>query len=140
VPDRTLFTIDGTISVEHHPGERALVGSWQSLHTQHFRQALEKAMSEAGRLGALTWIVDLTANPGVPSQADLGWIEERGVFLAKRAGVRAIVNVHGSSSVAKMGAKRWSKSASDGGLSTWDCGSLEDALKLAADIAAGRAA
>jgi hypothetical protein len=138
--DRTVFSIDGTISVTHHPGERALVGSWHSLTTPEFRQALEKAMSEAGRLGALTWIVDLTANPGVPSQADLTWIEERGVFLAKRAGVRAIVNVHGSSSVAKMGAKRWSKSASDGGLSTWDCGSLEDALKLAADIAAGRAA
>jgi len=137
---RILFEIDGTISVEHHPGERALVGAWQSLCSPHFRQALEKAMSEAGRLGTLTWIVDLTRNPGVPSQADLNWIEERAVFLAKRAGVRAIVNVHGSSNVAKMGAKRWSKSASDGGLSTYDCGSLADALQLASDIAAGKAA
>jgi len=140
VPERNLFTMEGTISVDHHPGERALVGGWHSLCTPHFREALEKAMAEAGRLGVLTWIVDLTRNPGVPSQADLAWINDRGVFLAKRAGVRAIVNAHGSSTVAKMGAKRWSKSASDGGLSTYDCGSLEDALKLAADIAAGKAA
>lgn len=136
----TLFTIDGTIEVAHHPAERALVGGWLSLITPQFREALEKAMAEAGRLGALTWIVDLTRNPGVPSQADLQWIEERAVFLAKRAGVRAIVNVQGSSTVAKMGSKRWSKSASDGGMSTYDCTSLPDALQLAADIVAGKAA
>jgi hypothetical protein len=137
---KTLFTMEGTISVEYHPAERALIGAWQSLCTPKFREALEKAMSEAGRVGAVTWIVDLTRNPGVPSQADLGWIESTAVGLAKRNGVRAIVNVHGASTVAKMGSKRWSKSATDGGMSTYDCASISDALQLAADIASGKAA
>ncbi|MFI5314584.1 MAG: hypothetical protein ACHQ6T_02705 [Myxococcota bacterium] len=137
---RTLFSIDGTISVDHCPGERALIGHWQSLCSPQFRAALEKAMAEAGRVGAVTWIVDLTSNPGVPSQADLAWIESTAVMLAKRNGVRAIVNVHGASQVATMGSKRWSKSASDGGMSTYDCASLSDALQLASDIASGKAA
>ena len=137
---KTIFTIEGTIRVEHHPGERALIGYWQSLCTAQFREALERAMAESGRLGAITWIVDLTENPGVPSQADLAWIESRAVLLANKNGVRAIVNVHGQSKVASMGSKRWSKSATDGGMSTYDCASLTDALQLASDIAAGRAA
>lgn len=137
---KTLFSIEGTITVEYHPAERALVGVWHSLCTPHFRDALERAMTEAGRVRALTWIVDLTNNPGVPSQADLAWIESTGVSLAKRNGVRAIVNAQGASQVAKMGSKRWSKSASEGGLSTYDCGSIADALQLAADVASGKAA
>lgn len=137
---KTLFYIEGTISVEFHPAERALIGAWESLCTPAFREALAKAMAEAGRVGAVTWIVDLTRNPGVPSQADLAWIESTAVGLAKRNGVRAIVNVHGASQVAKMGSKRWSKSASDGGMSTYDCASLADALQLASDVASGKAA
>lgn len=134
----TLFEIAGTIEVVFHPAERALVGHWQSLNTPQFRTALEKAMAEAGRVGAVSWIVDLTDDPGVPSQADLAWIGSSAVGLAKRNGVRAIVNVHGASQVTRMGSKRWSKSASDGGLATYDCANMRDALQLAADLAAGR--
>ena len=137
---RTIFSIEGTISVEHRPAERALIGHWQSLCTPEFREALERAMVQAGKLGAITWIVDLTENPGVPTQADLAWIESRGVGLARKNGVRAIVNVHGQSKVASMGSKRWSKSASDGGMSTYDCANLIDAMQLASDIASGKAA
>ena len=137
---KTIFTIEGTIRVEHRPAERALIGHWQSLCTAQFRGALERAMSEAGKLGAITWIVDLTENPGVPSQDDLAWIEAKAFGLARKKGVRAIVNVHGQSKVASMGSKRWSKSASDGGMSTYDCASLIDALQLASDIASGKAA
>jgi hypothetical protein len=135
---QVLFEIDGTIEVVFHPAERALVGHWQSLNTSEFRTALEKAMAEAGNHGAVTWVVDLTENPGVPTQADLAWIEAKAVGLAKRNGIRAIVNVLGASQVARMGAKRWSKSATDGGISTYDCASLTDALRLAGDISAGR--
>ena len=137
---KTVFTIEGTIRVEFHPGERALVGHWLSLCTPQFREALERAMAAAGRLGAVSWLVDLTENPGVPSQADLAWIESTAVTLAKKNGVRAIVNVHGQSKISSMGSKRWSKSATDGGMSTYDCASLIDALQLAADVASGRAA
>lgn len=137
---RTIFSLEGTIRVDYHPGERALVGHWQSLCTPQFRQALERALAEAGRLGAVSWLVDLTGNPGVPSQSDLAWIEATAVGLAKKNGVRAIVNVHGQSKLASMGSKRWSKSATDGGMSTYDCASMVDALQLAADVASGRAA
>ena len=39
-----------------------------------------------------------------------------------------------------QGVQRWNKSASGGGITTYDCKSLADALTLAADVAAGRAA
>jgi hypothetical protein len=35
---------------------------------------------------------------------------------------------------------RWTRGASDGGLATFDCESLDDALELAARVASGRAA
>jgi hypothetical protein len=140
VATKTIFTIEGTIRVDYHPAERALIGHWQSLCTPQFQEALTRAMAAAGKLGAVTWIVDLTENPGVPSQADLAWIESTAVALAKKNGVRAIVNVHGQSKIASMGSKRWSKSASEGGISTYDCASLTDALQLASDVASGKAA
>jgi hypothetical protein len=70
-----LFTIDGTIRVFHFPVQRALVGEWESLCTPDFREALMRAIDEAKRLGAMSWIVDLTANPGAPSQEDQKWVE-----------------------------------------------------------------
>lgn len=138
--DRTLFIIENTVRVEHHPAQRALIAHWQSLCTPHFREAITRGMAECGRLGAVTWIIDMTEDPGVPTQADLAWVESTGVPLARKNGVRALVNVHGRSKVASMGSKRWSKSASEGGLSIYDCASLVDALQLAADVASGRAA
>jgi len=135
-----LFSIAGTVSVTHHASEKALVASWQAMTTPHFRDGLERGLAECGRLGATSWIVDLTQNPGVPSQADLGWIESHCVGLCKRHGIIAVINIHGTSAVAAMGAKRWSKSASNGGMSTFDCISLADALALAADVASGKAA
>ena len=137
---RILFTVEGTISVEHRPAERACIGTWESLCTTHFREALERALSECGRVGSLTWIIDLTHNPGVPSQADMAWVQGHAISLAKRNGIKALVNVQGTSSVAKMGSQRWSKLAVDGGIPTYDCGSLADALQLAADVASGKAA
>ncbi len=134
-----LFSIDGTIVVTHCAHEKALIGSWSSMTSGRFREALEKALLECGRLGARSWIVDLTGNPGVPSQADLGWIQAEGAALARDNGLRAVINVHGRSAVAAMGAKRWSKSATDAGLSTFDCASIADALALAAEVASGKA-
>jgi len=135
-----LFSIEGTLTVTHCAPEKALIGSWTSMTSGKFREALEKALGECGRLGALCWIVDLTGDPGVPSQADLAWIQTVAANLAKRNRIRAVINVHGASSIATMGAKRWSKSASDAGLSTFDCASIADALALAAEVASGKAA
>lgn len=137
---KKLFSIDGTIDVTHCPAEKALIGSWISMTSGKFREALEQALNESGRLGAQSWIVDLTGSPGVPSQADLAWIQSHGALLAKRNRLRAVINVHGQSAIAAMGAKRWSKSASDAGLTTFDCASIADALALAAEVASGKAA
>jgi len=136
----TLLSVPKTVILIHHPEAKAIVARWLSFATPQFREAAERGFVECGRLGVLSWIVDLTANPGVPSQADLAWVETVAVGLVKRNGVRAIINVHGSSAVTAMGPKRWNKGASDGGLTTYDCHSVSDALALAADVAAGRAA
>lgn len=135
--DTHLFTIDGTITVRHFPTQRALVGTWESLCTPDFRQALERSMDEAHRLGAMSWIVDLTQNPGAPSQEDQKWVETFNVGNALSKGVLACINIHGASAVAKMGAKRWTKSASEQGMLTADCSTLEEALKVAAQVASG---
>lgn len=135
-----LFSVPKVMTVTHYPEAKAVVAAWASLSSPKFREVVERGLNECGRLGAPTWIIDLTSDPGVPAQTDLKWVETDGVAMAKRNGIRAIVNVHGSSVVASMGPKRWNKSASEGGLSTYDCGTLADALALAGDIASGRAA
>jgi len=116
------------------------VAHWESLSSAELRTLIERGVQECGRLGAKTWIIDLTRNPGVPRQDDYAWMASTGVSLCKRNGVIAVINVHGESKLASLGSKRWSKNASAGGLATYDCQSMADALQLAADIAAGRVA
>ena len=135
-----LFTIERTLSVYHHAPQKALVSHWESLCTPQFREALMRGMDECHRLGAKSWIIDMTGDPGVPSQEDQSWIETFNAENAVRKGVKACINVHGASALAKMGARRWSKSASDKGMLTYDCSSVEEALEIAAQVAAGKAA
>jgi hypothetical protein len=135
-----LFTVERTVRVLHHAPQKALVSEWESLCTPQFREALMRGMDECERLGAKSWIVDLTRDPGVPSQEDQNWIETFNAENAVRKGVRACINVHGASALSKMGARRWSKSASDKGMLIYDCGTLEEALEIAAQVAAGKAA
>jgi hypothetical protein len=134
---RHLFTIDGTIKVTHYAAQKALVGEWESLCTPNFREALMRAMDEGQRLGAMSWIVDLTRSPGVPSQADQKWVETFNIGNALSKGVVACINVHGSSAVAKLGSRRWTRSAGEQGMITGDCSTLEEALKMAAQVAGG---
>jgi hypothetical protein len=136
----SLFRIDKVIECVHYPVARAVVAHWESLTTAECTNAIERGVNECGRVGAKSWIVDLTKNPGVPSQESLRWMETRGVHLCKKHGVVALINVHGGSALASLGSKRWSKGASEGGLSTYDCKSLADALDLATQIANGKAA
>ena len=136
----SLFRIDKVIECVHHPESRAVVAHWESLCTPECIAAIQRGSDECRRVGAKTWIVDLTQNPGVPSQADLHWMATDGVALAKRNGVTAVINVHGDSALAAMGSKRWTRGASEGGMTTYDCKSLADALELAAQVASGRAA
>ncbi len=135
-----LFRIPKTLEAVHYPEAKAVVAHWESLCTPDCCAAIERGSGECRRLGAKSWIVDLTKNPGVPTQADLRWMETIGVALAKKNGVVAVINIHGASAVASLGSKRWSKGASAGGLTTYDCKSLADALALAAEVASGKAA
>jgi len=133
-----LFTIEKTITVTHYPEQKTLVGDWESLCTEHFREALQRAAVEAQRLGTRSWIADLRRDPGVPSQDDQKWIEDQGVGESVRNGVRACINLHGASALSRLGAKRWLKSASNNGMQTFECGTLEDALEIAAKVASGK--
>ena len=135
-----LFSIPKVVEVVYHPGSRAVVAHWESLCTPEARKAIERASDECKRVGAKTWIADLTQNPGVPSQEDLVWMGTTAVALARKCGLVAVINVHGQSRISNMGSKRWSKNATAGGMSSFDTNSLADALQLAADVAAGRAA
>lgn len=130
-----VFEIEKTATLLYHAAEKALVILWESLRTPQFREIVERGFRECGRLGVHSWIVDLTRDPGVPTQLDLQWTEENAPVLARRAGVCAILNVHGTVPVAKLGGKRWAKSAVSAGLETYECFSRNDALVLAAKLA-----
>jgi len=133
-----VFSIPKTIDVYFHAAEKAMHAAWISLSTPQFREALERGLNECGRLGAKSWIVDLTREPGVPTQADLAWIENDSREITFRNGVTAVINVHGASALAKLGSRRWTKAASDNGMITCDCASLDEALALAAEVASGK--
>ena len=135
----TLFSVPKAVTVTHHPAAHACMATWSALSAPCFREAVTRGLTECGRLGARSWIVNLTAqDPGVPTQADIKWIETDAIELAKSNGILAVINVHGVSAVATMGAKRWNKLVSAGGLSTYDCSTVSDALALATEIASGK--
>ena len=69
----SVFTIPKTIECVHYPAQKAMHAIWLSLSTPDFRAAIERGLNECGRLGALTWIVDLTRDPGVPSHPAVGY-------------------------------------------------------------------
>jgi hypothetical protein len=131
----SLFKVAKTFEAVHYPEAKAVVSIWESLASPACTAAIARGIQECGRLGAKSWLVDLTHNPGVASQADLLWMGTTGVDLCKKHGVLAIINIHGASSIASMGSKRWTKGASDGGLATYDTTTLADALELATDVA-----
>jgi hypothetical protein len=136
---QTLFSVPKAVTVTHHPEAHACMATWSSLSAPCFREAVTRGITECGRLGARCWIVNLTAkNPGVPTQADLKWIESECIQLAKDNGILAVINVHGVSAVATMGAKRWNKMVNAAGLTTYDCGTVSDALALATEIYEGK--
>jgi hypothetical protein len=136
----TLFSVPKAVTVTHHPAAHACMATWTALSAPCFREAVTRGLNECGRLGARSWIVNLTLpSPGVPTQADVKWIETDAIELAKSNGILAVINVLGASAVATMGAKRWSKIVTAGGLSTYDCSSVSDALALATEIASGKA-
>jgi len=131
-----LFTVPKVITVRHYPEAQACVASWEALSSPQFREVVTRGLGECGRLGARSWIVDLTGkDPGVPTQADLAWISSDCIEIAKDNGVLAVINVHGKSHIATMGAKRWAKLVDQGGLGSYDCSSVADALTLATEIA-----
>jgi hypothetical protein len=124
--------------VVHYPEQKAALAGWESLSTPEFREAMKGGLAACGRVRAKSWLVDLTRNPGVPSQADIEWITTGAGPLALQNGLRAVINIHGTSTLAALGASRWSKSASRGGLVTCECRSLADALELATEVAEGK--
>jgi hypothetical protein len=136
----TLFSVPRAVTVTHHPAAHACMATWSALSAPCFREAVTRGLTECGRLGAKSWIVNLSGpNPGVPAQADMKWIETDAIEIARSNGIVAVINVLGPSAVAAMGAKRWSKLITAGGLSTYDCGAVSDALALATEIASAKA-
>ena len=136
---KVLFSVPKAVTVTHHPESHACMATWSDLSAPCFRDACTRGISGCRALRAKSWIVNLTEpNPGVPSQSDLRWIESDLIPIAHDAGVLAVINVHGASAVASMGAKRWNKLVTGGGLTTYDCATVSDALALAKEIGEGK--
>jgi hypothetical protein len=136
----TIYSMPGVLTVVFHARERAAVAHYDKLTTSKIREAIEKGLAAAGTAGAKTWVIDLTRGPGVPTQEDAQWIETEAVRLVIANRIGTVINLHGGSAIAKMGSKRWSKSATVSGLTMYDCDSLPAALELAGQVATGQAA
>jgi len=137
---KVLFSVPKAVVVTHHPESYACMATWTDLSSPCFRDVCTRGITQCGPLRCRSWIVNLTEpNPGVPSQSDLKWIETDCIQIAKDAGLLAVINVHGASAVASMGAKRWNKLVNSGGLTTYDCATVSDALALAKEIGEGKA-
>ncbi len=131
-----LFEVPGTVIVEHYPRQRALVAAWESVRTSRFREVVERGLTECARLAMRCWIADLTRCPDLPREDDALWIETTAAPSCIRRGLRGLINIHGSSPMASIGARGWTKAVREDGLATFECRTLEDALALAAEVAA----
>lgn len=132
-----LFTVPKLLTVTHHPDVRACVATWLQLSTPRFRELVTRAMNRCAELGVLTWIADISVgNPGVPSQADARWVAAGCGGLSAASGIIAVVTVKSQSLVATMGTKRLRETVGARGGSVHECGTVGEALELAAEIAA----
>jgi hypothetical protein len=132
-----LFSVPKILTVTHYPEERACVARWRMLSTPRFRELVTRTMHECARLGVLTFIADVSwGDPGVPSQADAKWVAGGCDGLSRESGVIALISVRSSSAIASLGTKRLRESVDSQGGSAHECATLEQALMLAAEIAA----
>ena len=137
----TLFSVPKAVTVTHHPAAHACMATWSRLDAPCFREAVTRGLAECARLGAKSWIVNLTAKDmGIPSRADLEWIESECLQVARDNGIVAVINVHGVAHDKTEDAERWNKLVSNGGLTTYDCSTVSDALALATEIFEGKVA
>lgn len=128
---QTLYRADGICDVTFDSAAQAVYVKWWKLGGHdHLRPAIEPQVAKV-KAGAAKWvIVDVSEATGTPSPDDQAWFGEV-VFPAYReGGIAGLVNVLPQSAITQLGARKWSKTASDAGFPTYDTGSADDAWAL----------
>jgi hypothetical protein len=116
----------------YDPESRILVATWWSMAHDHIRPNLERQMEQVAA-GARYLVIDVAECRGVPAPEDQAWFGDT-VFPAYRAaGLKAMINVVPKSGVARLGANRWQRTASQFGFDTFDTSDLPAALDLIAE-------
>jgi hypothetical protein len=123
----------------YDPESRIMVATWWNMTREHIRPNLERQMEQV-RAGALYLVIDVGDSRGVPPPEDQAWFGDT-VFPAYRAaGLKAMINVVPKSGVARLGASRWQRTASQFGFDTFDTSDLQAALDLIAERYGARGA
>jgi hypothetical protein len=116
----------------YDPASRILVATWWNMAQPHIRPNLSRQMEQVSA-GACYLVIDVGEARGVPSPEDQSWFAEVVFPAYRKGGLKAMVNVVPRSGVARLGANRWQRTASQFGFDTFDSSDLSAALDLIAE-------
>jgi hypothetical protein len=111
---------------------RIMVATWWNMVHEHIRPNLERQMAQV-KAGARYLVIDVGESHGVPTPEDQTWFGEVVFPAYRRDGLKAMVNVVPKSGVARLGANRWQRTASQFGFDTFDTSDVAAALDLIAE-------
>lgn len=132
-----IHDVDGIVETVHHPADKVVYVKWHTFTGHdHLRPSLEAQMAQVACGAAGVVIVDVSEATGVPSEADQAWFGQVVFPAYKAAGLRALINVQPRSALTRLGAKRWSRTASGFGFDIIDCTDVQHAFDLARDYTA----
>ncbi|MFZ5442611.1 MAG: hypothetical protein ACOZQL_21560 [Myxococcota bacterium] len=133
---KTIYSEPNLVTLQHDAALRCYAMHWQSYHGPHFRRAVEAMLADVKKNGLDAYISDASVAKDVPQPADFQWVESHVKAELVKGGIKKFITIIPASAIAKMGANRFGKVASNAGVETWQVASMAEAL----DAVTGRKA
>ena len=129
-----IFEGPGKVVVEHDPNTRTYIANWSGYLGPHFREAVNAMIGAVKVSGIDSYIANASMANDVPTQEDFRWGEEVFTAALVAAGIRRFITVVPTHAIAKLGANRFNKIASNTpGVDTYRVASLTEALSISRD-------
>ncbi len=127
---RTVFEAPEKVLVEHDPDTNTYVLNWLTYCGPHFRQAVSAFLEAIQHGGVTNYVANSSRAVDVPTQEDFQWIDSVARPAMLKAGIRRFITVVPASAVAKMGANRFGRMASQAGVDTYQVASVDEAMAI----------
>jgi hypothetical protein len=137
VSGKRIYSLPDTVVMDYHASELAVVATWLSFRTGKVKEATQGGINAALSTDAITFIVDMTCNPGFLSTADANAQRELSRDLACKKRFKAYLVVVGQTpqnALTKLGIREETRVSPNAG-SHQEMASLADALDFAQGIA-----